>query len=214
MKIEYIILWIVFLLKDLWKKAVPYVDGFTIYNYESLETVGSIFLSIVTGVSIIIGMRYIKSLREKKLAASFSFWSQIKLKIIRLQNYLLWNKEIINNFYNTESRLRWEEKEVSMDQLNDFKKLVIDVLEYLDKTPDQMPAYIGWSEDMMVLMDFLTKVIQYDICNNTNMFFSNEIVDKKERDVYYSNVCNAIQSLISGIQNGQFELEKKLFPQK
>ncbi len=181
---------------------------------EPINVIVSIFLSIVTGVSMIFGMRYLKSLKEKKLAASFSFWSQIKLKIIRMHNYMLWNKEIINNFYSVDSRLQWEENEVTMEQLQDFKKLAKEILEYLDQTEDQMPAYNGWSKDMLELIDFLSKVIQYDICKNDDMFFTNEIVKKEVRDAYYADICRIMQSLIEGIQKGQSDLEKDLFPLK
>lgn len=173
-----------------------------------------IFLSVVTGVTMIIGLRYLKSLKEKKLAASFSFWSQLKLKIIRLNNYLFWNKEIVNNLYSIETRIQWEEKEIPIKQLEEFKQLSIDILSYLDKTSDQMPAYNGWTEDMKNFIDFLAKIIQYDICNGNSMFMETRVVDKEIRDEYYAGVCKTLTNLIDGIQRGQQELEEKLFPLK
>ena len=202
----------VILTNELGEKAMTY--DFVDFMLDSLNTVTGIFLSIIMGVSMIFGMRYLKSLREKKLDASFSFWSQIKLKIIRLHNYLLWDKEIINNFYSPESRIRWEEKEVAIQQLQEVKKIAVDILKYLDETPDQMPAYIGWSEDMLKFEDFLSKLVQYDICKNDSMFLTNSIVEKEERDAYYADICNTMQSLIDGIQSGQAYLEINLFPRK
>lgn len=212
MQSSYILLCTVVMLKNLEEKETI-CDSIS-YILDSFSSVAGIFLSIVTGVSMIFGMRYLKSLKEKKLAASFSFWSQIKLKIIRLHNYLLWNKEIINNLYSSESRIRWEEKEVAMQQLQEFKELAVDILNYLDKTPDQMPAYIGWSKDMLEFIDFLSKIVQYDICNNNSMFIKDGIVEKAERDAYYAEICNTMQSLIDGIQIGQNKLEAKLFSKK
>lgn len=212
MRNGYILLCTITMTYELEERAV--IFDFFISMLDSLSTMVGIFLSVITGVSMIFGMRYLKSLKEKKLAASFSFWSQIKLKIIQLLNYMLSNKEIINNFYSTESRLRWEEKEVAMQQLEEFKKLTVDIIKYLDETPDQMPAYIGWSNDMLQFIDFLSKVVQYDICKSDSMYLKNGIVEKEERDAYYADICNTMQSLIDGIQRGQAELEVNLFPRK
>lgn len=209
MKNRYILLWTIYFIEEVEKETS--IGDYISSVLDSLSTITGILLSIITGVSMILGMRYLKSLKEKKLSASFSFWSQMKLKIIRLRNYMLWNKEIINNFYNTKSRLGWEEKEVAMEQLQEFKKLAIEILEYLDKTPDQMPAYKGWSKDMIDFVDFLSKLVQYDICKSDEMFFSDNIVKKEERDAYYADVCKIMESLIEGIQAGQAELENELF---
>lgn len=212
MKSKDILLWVFYLINETEKEtSISAVISFVL---DSLSTVAGTFLSIVTGVGILFGMSYLKSLKEKKLAASFSFWSQIKLKIVRLQNYLLWNKEIINNLYSTESRLYWEEKEVALEQLQEFKKLASEVLEYLDKTPDQMPAYKGWSNDMINFIDFLSKIVQYDICKSNDMFLNKEIVEKEERDSYYADICKTMKNLIDGIQEGQTDLENKLFSDK
>ncbi len=212
MKSKDILLWVFYLINETEKEtSISTVISFVL---DSLSTVAGTFLSIVTGVGILFGMSYLKSLKEKKLAASFSFWSQIKLKIVRLQNYLLWNKEIINNLYSTESRLYWEEKEVAMEQLQEFKKLASEVLGYLDKTPDQMPAYKGWSNDMINFIDFLSKIVQYDICKSDDIFLNKKIVEKEERDLYYADICKTMKNLIDGIQKGQTDLENKLFSDK
>lgn len=212
MKNWYIILCITVSGNDL--KKWTEINDYMTSGLEPVNMIAGIFLSIVTGVSMIFGMRYLKSLKEKKLSASFSFWSQIKLKIIRIHNYMLWNKEIINNFYSVDSRLQWEENEVAIEQLQEFKQLAEEILEYLDQTEDQMPAYNGWSKDMVELIDFLSKVVQYDICKSDDLFFTNEVVEKEYRDAYYADICRIMQSLIDGIQKGQSELERKLFPEK
>lgn len=179
---------------------------------ESSEKVIGILLSIVTGVSIILGCLYIKSIKEKANSATFTFWSHLKVKIIKINNLLKAEPGLINNMYPPETRMSWEDVPISNEKVKDFSKLINETLKYLEETPDQMPAYRGWSNDLYVFLEFLTNAIQYDIADSETKFsncFSEATLT--DRNAYVKKISHSMDKLINGINKRQEKIEKKLY---
>ena len=181
---------------------------------DNTGTLVGIIISIVTGVSIIRGIRYLKTLKEKQYLATFTFWSQINVRIIRIHNLLTENKGLLNNLYPPKARTLWEVSSPPIEIVNEFKNLVCQTLEYLESTTDQMPAYLGWSNDFSEFMSFLTEIVQYDICKDNEYFFNETMMKhptKGDRDKYWKHTRNLTERLMCGIKDRQTLIEAELY---
>lgn len=177
---------------------------------NNIDTIVGILISIITGVSIILGMRYLKSLKEKYTVATFTFWSQINVRIVRLYSLLKGEKRFLNNMYPPAVQANWETNNLTHQRVKEYQDLVKDTLKFLESTDDQMPAYVGWSEDFKEFIQFLTDIIQYDICNNSGQFVENISGIISDRDTYWEKMCGVMERLQVGINKRQKEIEKDI----
>ena len=177
---------------------------------ENSSTFVGILASIFGGVSIILGIHYLRSLKEKHITETFSFWSQIHMRIIRLYGLLSVEIGLLNNMYPPEERKNWETINPTAEKLATFKNSVEETLAYLQSTTDQLPAYIGWSEDFSKFMQFLANVTQYDIEASDEKFVESTDGIIKDRKMYWEDVCKTMQRLQEGIENRQKMVEKKI----
>ncbi|MCI9175857.1 MAG: hypothetical protein HFH49_13130 [Lachnospiraceae bacterium] len=86
-------------------------------------------------------------------------------------NWLKEDDTLINNLYDSKIRKTWE-SELSQDdnRTEEYKVIAKKTIEYIEKTQDQMPAYIGWTSDFNIIVEFLNDLIQYDICDAKRYF--------------------------------------------
>lgn len=178
---------------------------------SNVKDITDVFLKVVTMMGLIRGMFYLKTLKEKTSAATFSFWSQFRVRIFELSKWLCDDYELLDNLYETSTRRTWEGALSSKkDRKEEFKKKIEELIIFLKSAPDQMPAYIGWTRDYYTLLEFLNDVVQYDICNKDDCFkFSGEI-SLKQRNEYCENIRKTIDRLCKEIEEKQIQTEKKL----
>lgn len=179
---------------------------------DVISNLVSIFVGVVTGVSLIIGLRYVKSFKDKTTTATFTFWSQISIRLHEISLLLNSNNTLIDNLYSTISRTDWEELGRSED-IKLFKEKIEAVIEYIEKTPDQMPAYIGWTDDYVKLTDFLYDMIIYDICDPDKSFKFEELKTKEDRSNYCNEMCQLMNRICDKIHTRQKDIEKKICKQ-
>lgn len=79
-----------------------------ILNLGNWKTFSSIFLSVITGVSIIKGLGYLKNYKEKTNAATFTFWTQLRMRIFVLMRWLEEDNSLVNNLFSPSSKDTWE----------------------------------------------------------------------------------------------------------
>lgn len=167
-----------------------------------------IMLKILTGVVAIIGLRYIKPLKDKTLGATFTFWSQLKIRLIRIKVRIEADKGILKNIYAKDNRDIVEELSPDINRVKDLKKDIEDTIDFIRQTPDQMPAYQGWSKDYFKLLFMLEECVVYDICNNEKYF--KRITSDEDRIDYRIEICTIIDNICEGIDKMQNELEKQI----
>ena len=132
------------------------------------------------------------------------------MRIIRLYGLLSVEIGLLNNMYPPEERKNWETINPTAEKLATFKNSVEETLAYLQSTTDQLPAYIGWSEDFSKFMQFLANVTQYDIEASDEKFVESTDGIIKDRKMYWEDVCKTMQRLQEGIENRQKMVEKKI----
>lgn len=174
---------------------------------QAVETFGSL-LSVVV---IIIGLSYIKPLKEKQKMASFSFLSQFRIRLIKISSYL---KESNNNLvylFDGEARSSWTEMvQPNPTTISDFKITVKETLEFTQNATEQMPAYFGWTNDYNELLVFLTDMIVYDICDSTSKFKFGSNATYQELVNHNVSVYQCIDKVCDRIKAEQVKMERSI----
>lgn len=180
-------------------------------NIASFKDITSILLNIITGVSIIKGIGYLKGLKEKTNSATFNFWSQLRARIKELLSWLREDYNLLANMYEGVARDAWEsELGPKQERIKQFKQLVEETLKFIKSTPDQMPAYKGWTNDYNFVVSFLNDVVQYDILNANEYFKYKGQISKTERDRNCQEICDVMERLCNSITDKQIEIENKI----
>ncbi|MBE7065563.1 MAG: hypothetical protein E7384_07130 [Ruminococcaceae bacterium] len=178
---------------------------------EQLKTIAEISILIIGGISAIKGINYLKSLREKRALSTFSFWTHFNIKLLMLKNRLDNDHSIINNLFSEEIRATWNNTGApcSDENLKSFLLLASETLVLVKSTSDQMPAYPGWTDDYLELVNFLDDIFHYDISNPTSCFKFYKVPTTVDmRNNLCIQICETMNRLSNGIKKVQKETEK------
>lgn len=197
----------IFFLNNIFLRAV----SFLIDNISNMKDLSYIFLNIVLGVSAYKGLGYLKTFKEKKDAATFTFWMHLRIRMMEIRAWLQDSNSLINHLFTEETRLSWEsESPEDEERIKTFQKLVKETICFIKEAPDQIPAYSGWTYDYNKLVNFLNDIIQFDICNEKEYFKYKEIRSIKERNDYCEDICMAIERMCKGIEDKQIKVEESI----
>ena len=176
-----------------------------------LDSVMGIILSIVTGVGIILGLGYFRKFKEKQMSAAFGFWSHLNMLIAQIKAQLSSSPYLLSNMFSESPSLSETgtppEKETKL-----LLSVAEEALEYLKCTPDQIPAYIGWSEDIVKLKVFLYEIVLYNVTDSENQFidmskYRNERIDMTT--YVNENIC-MLEKIHMNILRAQKQIEMKI----
>lgn len=182
----------------------------TASTLEIVEKCVNMGVSVFTGVVAIIGLGYIKPLKDKTRAATFTFWSQLSVRLILIRKWINHDNGLLDNMYSGNAKKEWVVLAPKADRIKQFKEIVQATLDYIEETSDQMPAYIGWSGDYAKLIGYLSDMIVYDITDNTGYFKFTKPVGEDERKKYCTEICETIDAICKGIKRKQEKIEKRI----
>lgn len=179
---------------------------------ENIKTLVEAIVSIIGGVCAIHGIRLIKSLREKKTAATFTFWTQLCVKLKMLASRLESEPSLVNNLYSEEVRALWTNAGAppTQETLTDFINVATGILEFIKNSADQIPAYRGWTDDYFAIVEFLDDISLFDIADDSSRFKFTKGETIEQRDEYVSLKCKTLNRMIEKIQSEQKKIEKRL----
>lgn len=177
---------------------------------ENIEIVSNILLSVLTGVVAMLGFGCIKPLKEKTWSATFTFWSQLSVRLMLIRRWLELDVGVLDNLYSPLAKQGWSTLTPSSERIHHFLDIVLSTLEFIKNADDQMPAYQGWSEDYSSLISHLEDMVVYDISNSTTYFKYDSPVTDQERRQFGLNLCSLIDRICTNIKNKQKEIEKKI----
>ena len=157
-----------------------------------------------------LGIGCIKPLKEKTWSATFTFWSQLSVRLMLIRRWLELDTGVLDNLYSPNAKQGWSSLTPSAERINQFLKIVQSTLDYIQNADDQMPAYHGWSEDYSNLIGYLEDMIVYDISNSITYFkFSTAVTDQQRRQ-FCQDLCALIDKICSNIKKKQQEIEDKI----
>lgn len=177
---------------------------------ELIEIYANIFSSILTGVVAILGLGYLKPLKDKTLSATFTFWSQLSVRLMVVQKWMKLDPSVLNNMYSPEARMGLTALTSDEDRIKGFKNAIQSTIDYIESAEDQMPAYRGWSGDYTKLISYLGDMLVYDVCDSEHYFkFSTHATDE-DRNEYCKEICETIDKICTEIEKRQKKVEKRI----
>ena len=180
-------------------------------NIDDGKDLSYIFLNIVMGVGAIKGLGYLKTFKDKRNAAVFTYWIQLRVRMMEIKSWLENDNNLINYLFNDETRKNWEDESADFEaRIKIFKGIIEETSQFVKKTPDQIPAYVGWTDDYNKFTSFLCDVIQFDICNGGDYYKYEGIKSIRDRNDYCKNVCIVINRMCKGIEDKQIKIENEL----
>lgn len=184
---------------------------FWMNNVGNLKDLSYVFLNVALCISAYKGLGYIKTFEEKKNTATFTYWVQLRIRLLIIKGWLEEDNNLINFLFGEESRATWE-SEVGADKqrIEKFLDIVEETIHFIKTTPDQIPAYNGWTDDYNKLIIFLREITLFDISNGKCYFKFNGINNIKERNDYCKDICSVIERMCNGIMHKQAEIEGRI----
>ena len=164
------------------------------------------------GVTAIKGFLYISELKNKTLSATFNYWSQLKVRISMIKSQIS-DETILSNICTQNIRIDMGiTGAINNDVVTKFSILIDELYDFLEKSPDQMPAYIGWTEDIDKLCKFLLDTKRYDIKDPSNRFKFNEQNGDTVEDfrIYVSENEKIMNRIIDQITDKQKKVETRV----
>ncbi len=190
---------------------LPHIIQVLVDNIGNLKDMSYIFLNLGLGVGAFRGLSYLKSYKEKRDAATFTFWLQLRVRMMEIKSWLESEYSLVNCLYDQDIRSTWEGESGSDNKrIEIFKKLVQETLEFIKSSSDQIPAYIGWTDDYNKFIAFLTDVILFDISNGDNYFKFVGSCSIIERNKYIEEICTTIDRICNKIVLKQQDIENDL----
>lgn len=178
---------------------------------EHVDQVLTIANSLLALVVIIIGWSWLKPLKEKQSSASFTFWAQLRIRLIKIRSHLKVNNKCLYYLYSQKARESWSSiLAPDPNELNSLKITVDETLTFLQSADDQMPPYFGWTDDYTKLLYYLTDIMVFDICNPNAKFKFTTPVEYSDLLDLQDSICTLIESMCANIVSKQKSIENKL----
>ena len=193
-------------------------NGFYINESQSIINILTIISSLLSIGLVIYGVTSLGRFKEKKDSASFTYWTQFRIHVVMMKEYLEKYPQICDNIWNTESRrCAAREGAIVKGVLKEFQDECTNFLDFVKGASDQIPAYRGWTKDYSEVITCTTDMIVYDVTDSTHKFkhrFSSEgieiNVELAEMEDYYRSFLNYLQRMDKGILDCQINIEKKI----
>lgn len=177
------------------------------YIEQGLAFANSFFPLVV----IIIGLSWLKPLKEKQRAASFTFWSQLRVRLIKIHSHLRANDMCLYYLYDPSVCRQWDGVLAPEPEIfRSLRDAVDETLDFLQGADDQMPPYSGWTSEYTRLLEYFTDIIAFDICESSAKFKYKEKAEYSDLSKLQNKLCELIESICAKIESKQLFIERKL----
>ena len=181
--------------------------------FENIDQILNPISSLFSLVVIVIGLSWIKPLKEKQCAASFTFWSQLHVRLVRIEQYLLsYENELCFLYMYSPTATSSITSTLSPDPENYIPLFDVaeETLKFLKKANDQMPPYAGWTSDYNQLLNYLTDIIVFDIRNSNAHFKSCKSISFNDCQRPQKEMYNLISKMNAEIVSKQISIEQSI----
>lgn len=176
------------------------------------DTFTNIIVNIIVIVGGIVGLNYIRKMREKQIDATFSYLTRLNVRLKYFDCILdTYSEEIMDCFIPENSRREIGAERITLvsNTIRDFSKNAEETLKFIREENNQMPAKKGWVEKFNLFIEFLIdceQLNQSTYCKWTTI----DDFDEKKKNYYKKNVEN-IKNLLQMVNERQSNLENELF---
>lgn len=190
---------------------VPHIIQVLVDNIGNMKDLSYVFLNIFLGIGAYKGLKYLKTYKEKRNAATFTFWIQLRIRMVEIKSWLEEAPGLVDYLYDETTRGEWlGDSPIFDERIQQFKKLIEETNKFIKDMPDQMPAYVGWTDDYNKFIEFLNDSIQFDISDGHRYFKFGGGKDIMHRDKYVQDICDIIDKMSKEIVMRQKSIELEL----
>lgn len=185
-----------------------------IFEYEemaNIESFSNIIVNLIVICGGVIGILYCRQLRDKQMNATFSYLTQLQVRVNKLYNlYSNYGEEIMERYVPKNIRRQDVNAKSSFidDIIQEFAENAAETLKFLRETGEQMPASREWPFYFSLLLDFLS-----DAEHLANIQFNKWASDEdiKQKQEYYKKHKENLNNIIQAIDKRQKYLTNKIF---
>lgn len=192
------------------REAALQIDWEEVFIYTS--TFSDIVVNVVVIIGGILGLSYIKRMRDKQSDATFSYLMRLNIRLKYFKIFFeKYRDDIMGRFYPENYR-----REPSVDRMNlveetiqNLSQQAEETLDFLRNEDNQLPAKSGWVDN---INQFVELLINCEQLKNKEYFIWTENKDvEKEREEHYEEIMKIINTLLNMVNARQKELEDKIF---
>ena len=183
---------------------------------NTIDTVISIIVGIISIIGGLLGIFLLKNLREKSLNATLGYFSRLKVHIHSLNStFESYYTEIFYRFLPENSRPEEDQTKISFinDIINNFSDEAIDTLLFLKNEDNQMPADSNWMNEFNILLEFLEDM-KYIKQPRYYKFSTDEHFNENSVKDYYKKHSNNLSNILKSIEKHQEKIQDQLYKNK
>ena len=174
------------------------------------ESVLTVIVDLLVAVAGVFGIRYLYNIKSKRLNATFSYYSRLKVRLYLMRKIVENNKDAFLNKLipeNIRHDLGLENASVINHDMGILVDTANETLKFLKTEEDQFPASEDWIICHNNLLDFL-----YDCSKMSDPKFYKWKTDYQvKQQEYYSIHLSNLEKMIDDISKQQIKLNDKLF---
>lgn len=179
---------------------------------NNINTLSNIIVNIIVILGGILGLNYIKKMREKQIDSTFSYLTRLNVRLKYFQELLInFRDEIMDRFLPEDCRREVSADRVSLvaNMIDQLSKNAKETLEFLRNEDNQIPAQEGWIDNFNSFIEFLLDCEQLD--HKSYYKWTNKEEREEKCTLYFDNAASTIDTLIEMLTKRQIELEKDIF---
>lgn len=178
--------------------------------FENARKILDFSLELTGIIATILGINYIRDIRQKQREATFSFLSKLRVRLDYLESILkTYKSEFLDSLSRTTDDEIKDKNPFSQQKMCDLEEWCENTLQFLRDEENQYPAAKGWSAHLCVLIDFLS------VCKNISnkeYYYWDDGTNDEEKNAYYNYHVNNIREMTQMISDLQYKMENVLFP--
>lgn len=178
----------------------------------NIDSIVNIVVNILVIYGGILGLQYIKKMREKQVDSTFSYLTKLNIRLKYFYEILsIYGEDIMDRFVPAGCR-----REIAADRVcvvdETIKRLssnATETLGFLKNEDNQMPAEVGWTTCFNKFIEFLIDCEQINENNYFKWMVTADLEQKKKK--YYDTNLTNIDKLLQMVCTQQCKVEEDIF---
>lgn len=180
-------------------------------NMANIESFSNIIVNLIVICGGVIGILFCRQLRDKQMNATFSYLTQLQVRVNKLYNlYSSYGEQIMDRYVPISMRRQDVNARTPFieDIIKEFAENAAETLKFLRETGEQMPASREWPSYFKLLLDFLSDAEHLSNVNFNKWASDGDIMQKEE---YYNKHIENLNNIIQAIDKRQEYLTNRIF---
>lgn len=179
-------------------------------SIEFVEKIVNIITGLLVAFGSVGGIVFLKKLKEKRLNATFGYFSRLKVRIHFLSTtFKAYNDILLDRLIPVQNRRAIDLTKLPFIEeiIAQFSNTANETIEFLKKEDNQIPGDLNWIEKYDLFLEFLE---DFQNINNLAYYkYCTGNLEEKKNNYYIQHLKNMDDMLIA-INQCQKDLEKKL----